>query len=87
VVSDRYGVAEEALRGRRRTASIALPRQVAMYLCRELTRLSLSEIGARFGGKDHTTVLHACDKIRRCRNEDSALDGDIEQLERILRSG
>lgn len=87
VVAEHYGVGEEALRGRRRTASIALPRQVAMYLSRTLTPHSLNEIGSRFGGKDHTTVLHACDKIRRCRNEDAAFDATVERIELELSSG
>lgn len=87
VVADHHGVSEEALRGRRRTASIALPRQIAMYLCRKLTNLSLSEVGAQFGGKDHTTVLHACDKIERRRNEDRPFDATIQSLERRLTSG
>ena len=53
----------EALCGQRRTRSVALPRQVAMYLLRQLTDLSLVEIGRVFGGRDHTTVIYACDKV------------------------
>jgi chromosomal replication initiator protein len=87
VVAEHYGVAEEALRGRRRTASIALPRQVAMYLSRKLTPHSLSEIGSRFGGKDHTTVMHACDKIGRCRNDDANFDATVQRIELELSSG
>ena len=54
----------EQLKGKRRTASVALPRQMAMFLMRRQTTLSLSEIG-RFFDRDHTTVIHACDKIER----------------------
>jgi len=63
VVSDAFGVRPEALCSRRRTHSVALPRQVAMYLLRQFTELSLAEVGALFGGRDHTTVIYACEKI------------------------
>jgi len=63
VVCKHYGVRVTDLNGRRRTQSIVLPRQVAMYLTRKLTPLSLMEIGARFGGRDHSTVLYAVSKI------------------------
>ena len=59
---------------KRRTRAIAYPRQVAMYLTRELTDLSLPKIGDEFGGRDHTTVIHACDKI----NNDISSDGDFK---------
>ncbi|GAG77126.1 unnamed protein product, partial [marine sediment metagenome] len=62
-VADFFDVSEESLVGKRRTASVVLPRQVGMYILRELTSLSLKEIGSKFGGRDHTTVLHAYDKI------------------------
>jgi chromosomal replication initiator protein len=63
VICKHYGVRVTDLNGRRRTQSIVLPRQVAMYLTRKLTPLSLMEIGARFGGRDHSTVLYAVSKI------------------------
>ena len=62
-VAQHFDVPLEAMRSRRRTNALAHPRQVAMYLCRSLTDLSLSDIGNRFGGRDHTTVMHACDRI------------------------
>jgi chromosomal replication initiator protein len=64
-VAHRYGLSIEQLRGKRRTSTIAEGRQVAMYLCRQLTDLSLSDIGAKFGKRDHTTVLYACSKVRQ----------------------
>jgi len=64
VVCKHYGVRVTDLNGRRRTQSIVLPRQVAMYLARKMTPLSLMEIGARFGGRDHSTVLYAVSKIQ-----------------------
>ena len=71
-VSDYYGVDLEALRGQKRDRAIVVPRQIAMYLMRAETDVSLLRIGAELGGRDHSTVLHACDKIDReaARNED-----------------
>ncbi len=64
-VADFYGVRTEDLRSRGRNKSIVLPRQVAMYLCREIVKASLPDIGDGFGGKDHSTVIHACEKVKR----------------------
>jgi len=72
VVADYFNVKVSDLRAKRRTVSIVRPRQIAMYLIRELTTHSLPEIGEFFGGKDHTTVLHSCSKIAKER------DGDVE---------
>lgn len=63
VVAKDYGVSMNDLTSQRRTSNVVQPRQVAMYLCRVHTKQSLPEIGRRFGGRDHTTVLHACRKI------------------------
>ncbi|HHX10418.1 MAG TPA: chromosomal replication initiator protein DnaA [Firmicutes bacterium] len=83
-VADYYNVPVNALLAKRRTRNIAFPRQVAMYLCRSLTELSLPQIGQSFGGRDHTTVLHACSKIEEERKANPDLDNTIEQLiERI----
>ena len=74
-VSERFGVRPESLVGKRRTQAIALPRQVAMYLMRHLTELSLVEIGRVFGGRDHSTVIHACRQVaERIQNEESFRD-------------
>jgi chromosomal replication initiator protein len=64
-VADYYGVQIDALRGQKRDKSIVVPRQIAMFLMREETDVSLLRIGAELGGRDHSTVLHACDKINR----------------------
>jgi chromosomal replication initiator protein len=64
-VAEFYGVRVDDLRSRGRNKSIVLPRQVAMYLCREIVKSSLPDIGDGFGGKDHTTVIHACEKVKR----------------------
>jgi len=86
VVADYYDLSEDSIRGRRRTASVALPRQVAMYLSRELTDLSLKEIGAKFGGKDHTTVLHAYEKVKKLSVEDPKIAAILEKLVHTIRS-
>lgn len=86
-VSDRFGIKVEALCGQRRTQSVALPRQVAMYLMRQLTDLSLVEIGRAFGGRDHTTVIYACDKVGGLIRGDSALADKVNGLISTLASG
>ena len=68
----------------RRTAAVVKPRQIAMYLSKALTPRSLPEIGRRFGGRDHTTVIHAVKQIERLRAADSELDADIRLLTRQL---
>ncbi len=80
VVADFFDLSEEVIRGKRRTASVALPRQIAMYLSREHTKLSLKEIGSKFGGKDHSTIIHACDKIRRMVRSDPGFQKKIEKI-------
>lgn len=86
VVADYHDLSEDAIRGKRRTASVALPRQLAMYLSRELTELSLKEIGAKFGGKDHTTVLHAYEKVKRLASEDPKVRATLDKLTHTIRS-
>jgi len=85
VVADHFGIPEEAMKVKKRTSSLAYPRQIAMHLSRELTALSLSEIGSRFGGRDHTTVMHACDKIAGASVTDPELRHIVERLKGTLR--
>lgn len=66
------------------TKNIAYPRQIAMYLCRELTDMSLPKIGELFGGRDHTTVLHACDKISEELKNDQTLQITINKIKNSL---
>ena len=68
----------------RRTATVVKPRQVAMFLSKALTPRSLPEIGRRFGGRDHTTVLHAVRKIEGLVSQDHALAEEVELLKRML---
>ena len=70
VVTQRFGVKPSDLQSRRRTNAIAFPRQIGMYLARKITRMSLEEIGGFFGGRDHSTVLYAVEKISRLSSED-----------------
>lgn len=81
----RYFRVEPAeLKSARRHRHVALPRQVGMYLVRQLTGLSLAEIGAYFGGRDHTTVLHACRKVEQALGRDPALSGAVRDLRASL---
>jgi chromosomal replication initiator protein len=84
VVARQYNVSRADLLSSRRTANVVRPRQVAMYLAKTLTLRSLPEIGRRFGGRDHTTVLHAVRKIENLVNTDTALAEEIELLKRQL---
>ncbi len=86
IVSSFYNLRAEDFKAKKRTRSVSYPRQIAMYLCRELTDTSLPQIGSAFGGRDHTTVIHAYDKINREIKENvvlqDALKNLIEQIEK-----
>jgi chromosomal replication initiator protein len=84
VVADYYKIKVSDLLSKRRSRSVARPRQVAMSLSKELTNHSLPEIGDAFGGRDHTTVLHACRKIKELRESDSDIREDYKNLLRHL---
>jgi chromosomal replication initiator protein len=84
IVARQYNVSRSDLLSSRRTANVVRPRQVAMYLAKVLTLRSLPEIGRRFGGRDHTTVLHAVRKIENLAGTDTALAEEIEALKRQL---
>jgi chromosomal replication initiator protein len=84
VVARQYNVSRSDLLSSRRTANVVRPRQVAMYLAKTLTLRSLPEIGRRFGGRDHTTVLHAVRKIENLIGNDTSLADEIEALKRML---
>lgn len=83
-VAQHYGLEIEDLRIRKRTRALVLPRQIAMFLCRELTDASLPRIGEEFGGRDHTTVMHACDKIKRECKSDPDLANEIATLRQTI---
>jgi chromosomal replication initiator protein len=84
LVGNHYSVSRADILSARRTANVVRPRQIAMYLSKILTPRSLPEIGRRFGGRDHTTVLHAVRKIDALAAKDRALSEEIELLKRML---
>ena len=86
MVADFYKIKVADMYSTKRPKKIAEPRQIAMYLTKELTQKSLPEIGASFGGRDHTTVLHACRKIAERKNNDTQLQHELHLLEQILKS-
>lgn len=79
-VAEYFGIRIEEMRAKRRTKGIAFPRQVAMYLARELTDASLPRIGEEFGGRDHTTVMHACERVKEALTRDVPLTAGIKKL-------
>lgn len=80
VVASRFNVKISELKSKRRTKTLVHPRQIAMFLARELTDSSFPEIGREFGGKDHTTIIHACRQIEKALDEDTTLQATIESL-------
>ncbi len=87
VVAQHYSLDLSDFSAKRRTRNVAFPRQVAMYLCRQLTDASLPRIGEQFGGRDHTTVLHACDKVDAERKANPALDDTLNMLIAKIKEG
>ncbi|MEK6766361.1 MAG: chromosomal replication initiator protein DnaA [Planctomycetota bacterium] len=83
-VTKHFGVQLSQLHSKRKFKSITLPRQVAMYLARKLTNLSLEEIGGYMGGRDHTTVMHADEKIRKLKKQDQNISATLRKLETVL---
>jgi chromosomal replication initiator protein len=83
-VCDFFRIRPNDLRSKKRTRTVALPRQVAMYLCRRFTDASFPVIGDRFGGRDHSTVIYAAQVIERRLREDAAFRATVERLERLL---
>jgi chromosomal replication initiator protein len=85
-VSEYYGVGMDALRGQKREKTIVMPRQIAMFLMREETDVSLLRIGAELGGRDHSTVLHACDKINREMQVNDELRREVAAVRELIYS-
>lgn len=85
-VADYYKIKVSEMYSKKRTRNVARPRQVAMALAKELTQMSLPDIGEAFGGRDHTTVLHACRKIAQLRSTSNEMTVDISSLLKVLRS-
>jgi chromosomal replication initiator protein len=85
VVADEYKLSYSDLKGKKRTKNIAFPRQIAMYIAREITEYSTTELGFEFGGRDHTTVMHACQKIEEMLKLDPNLESRIQALIRGIK--
>jgi chromosomal replication initiator protein len=85
-VAEHFNIKMAEMTSTRRARIVARPRQVAMYLAKQLTPRSLPEIGRKFGGRDHTTVMHAVKKIEELMATDSSLAEDVELLRRMLQS-
>ncbi|WP_084576826.1 chromosomal replication initiator protein DnaA [Sporomusa malonica] len=86
IVAGHFKLKLEDMSAKKRTRNVAYPRQIAMYLCRELTETSLPKIGEIFGGRDHTTVIHAHDKISREKNMDAKLNNTLKDLIKRIES-
>jgi chromosomal replication initiator protein len=84
-VADYYKIKISDMHSKKRSRNIARPRQVAMALAKELTQLSLPDIGDAFGNRDHTTVLHACRTIAALREKDHDINRDYHVLEQVLK--
>jgi chromosomal replication initiator protein len=85
-VAEHFDIRVEEMRAKRRTKGVAFPRQVAMYLARELTDASLPRIGEEFGGRDHTTVMHACDRVKAAIAADPQFAARLKRLVDTLRT-
>jgi chromosomal replication initiator protein len=85
-VADYYKIKVSEMYSKKRTRNVARPRQIAMALAKELTHLSLPDIGEAFGGRDHTTVLHACRKVAALKSTDHDITRDFDSLLKVLRS-
>ena len=85
-VADYYKIKVSEMYSKKRSRNVARPRQIAMALAKELTQLSLPDIGEAFGGRDHTTVLHACRKVAALRATDTDITRDVNSLLKVLRS-
>ena len=79
-----YKIKMDELLGKKKTKNIAYPRQIAMYLCRELTTNTFPHIGKAFGGRDHTTVMHACDKVTKDMEKDERFKEMIQKLTQTI---
>lgn len=86
-VARKFNISVDEITGTKRSQEIVLPRQVAMYLSRELTEASLPAIGRAFGGKDHSTVLHSIQKVKKLIDNDRALSGTVDEISAELRNG
>jgi chromosomal replication initiator protein len=87
IVAEYYSIPLSDFKAKKRTRAVAFPRQIAMYLSRELTDFSLPKIGEEFGGRDHTTVIHAHDKILNDSKKDPNLEAILNEIITRLQTG
>jgi chromosomal replication initiator protein len=85
IICEHFKVSNNDLKGKKRTKNIVFPRQVAMYIAREITEYSTTELGLEFGGRDHTTVMHSCQKIDERLKLDPTLDATIQKLTQMIK--
>ncbi len=85
IIAEFFGIRHQEMKSKKRTKEVAIPRQVAMYVCKQLTDCSLSDIGKNFGGKDHATVIYACRQIEERRAKDEDFNKKIEGLLRRIK--
>jgi chromosomal replication initiator protein len=85
LVAEHYQIKVSEIKSKKRTRNLVHPRQMAMYLCRTVAGASLPEVGKAFGGKDHTTVMHACRQIEERRAADIKLDAEAESLAKAIK--
>jgi len=84
VVAKYFGIKVDDLKSTKKSADIAVPRQIAMFLCRDIANVSLPKIGFEFGKRDHSTVIHACNKISKSIPENEDLNKKIEEIKKTL---
>ncbi|NQT21887.1 MAG: chromosomal replication initiator protein DnaA, partial [Candidatus Omnitrophica bacterium] len=84
-VSEFFNISFQDMKTKKRTQTVVYPRQIAMYLCRDLTNLSLPEIGGYFGGRDHTTIIHACNKIEKALESKESVREIVNKLLRRIK--
>ena len=80
IVAGHYNISVEEIRGKKRVTNVSVPRQVAMYICRTVLEETLPKIGAEFGGKNHTTVMHSVDKIKREMANNEELKTEVDKI-------
>jgi chromosomal replication initiator protein len=86
IVAEHFGVKTQDIKSKKRTKEIVIPRQISMYLCKRLTDYSLSDIGKDFGGKDHSTVIHACKQVEQRINKDEDFHRKVQYLIEKIKS-
>jgi hypothetical protein len=84
VVAEYYGVPKDEIYSLRRTRQVVIPRHVSFYMARKLTHKSLPEIGRNFGGRDHTTILHACSSMAALRDQNADMARELDQIETVI---